>query len=128
MGASSSVEIYLMQHSPLEFSVDIGDVSVDEDHRLLAMKKPGFGMKPFKKWWNEVDYHGDDPTHPSTIYWQSQYKKWQVYDFFYDPEKGVDGLHQALGWDMSRNLVDLRLKQLDLLFNKFFQNSGEDRW
>jgi len=105
--ASSSIEFYLMDSSPLS----VGDICLDEDHRVLAMKKSGCGSKPLKRWLSEeVEYDGDNPSHPSTLFWQSQYKKWRVYDFFCDSK--VLAAHDLLETLLMRLSFHLRNEKL----------------
>jgi len=52
---------------------------------VLAVKKFEFETKPLKRWMTkEVNYDGDNIFHPLIMFWQLQYKKWRLCEFFGD--------------------------------------------
>lgn len=124
--ATTSTEFYIMDSSPVNF----GDISLDEDHRVLAMKKSGCGTKPFQRWLKEeVDYDGGNPSHPSMAFWQSQYKKWRLYDFFCDPKVlAAHDLMETLVMRLSFHLRNEKLLQTfregEVYFGPFTPNDG----
>ncbi|KAG0555227.1 hypothetical protein KC19_12G153600 [Ceratodon purpureus] len=102
MGASSSSEFYVMNNTP----VKVGDFCLDE-----------------------VEYNGDNPSHPSTLFWQSQYKKWQLYDFLCDPQiLAAHDLIETLFMRLSFHLRDKKLleacREGEVCFGPFSFSDG----